>query len=168
MAGEAAGANEATQRPGEPGSGDQTSDSRVPAAFSEEGIEYIQQLLSIEMRWEGPLPPPAALAAFEQIHPGMAERIVAMVEKEQAHRQSAQRTALRAEVASTLGGLVSGFVLAVLLILVSAYLILEGHDWAGSTLGSGTIVSLVAVFVARGRSHSEEKHRDGKRPKPKR
>lgn len=145
-----------------------STESRAPAAFSEEGIEYIQQLLSIEMRWEGPLPPPAALAAFEQIHPGMAERIVTMVEKEQAHRQSGQRAALRAEIASTLGGLISGFVLAVLLIVVSGFLILKGHDWAGSTLGSGTIVSLVAVFVARGRSNPGGEPEPEKKPKHKR
>ena len=142
--------------------------SRVPDAFSEEGIAYIQRLLSIEMRWEGPLPPPAALAAFEQIQPGLADRITAMAEKEQAHRQSIQRMAMLGEVARSVGGLVSGFIIAILLILVSGYLILEGRDIAGSTLGGGTLVSLVTVFVARGRGAASEDTRPTRQRKPKR
>jgi len=36
--------------------------------------------------WSGPLPPPAALEHFNEIIPNGAERIMAMVEAEQAHR----------------------------------------------------------------------------------
>jgi uncharacterized membrane protein len=44
------------------------------------------QLLQVIQSHRGWLPPPAMLVQYEQALPGLAERIVAMPEREQAHR----------------------------------------------------------------------------------
>lgn len=71
-----------------------------------------QQVITQQQSWTGPLPPPAALEHFNQIIPDGAQRIMQMVEQEQAHRLSQDKTALNAEIADTrrghwIGGLVS-------------------------------------------------------------
>ena len=71
-----------------------------------------QQVITQQQTWTGPLPPPAALEHFNQIIPDGAQRIMQMVEQEQAHRISQDKTALNAEIADTrrghwIGGLVS-------------------------------------------------------------
>lgn len=40
----------------------------------------------VAQQWSGPLPPPAALEHFNVIIPNGAERIMSMIEREQAHR----------------------------------------------------------------------------------
>jgi uncharacterized membrane protein len=42
----------------------------------------------VSQQWSGPLPPPAALASFNEIIPDGANRIMTMIEQEQAHRIS--------------------------------------------------------------------------------
>lgn len=76
-------------------------------------------------QWSGPLPPPAALDQFNQIVPGGAERIIAMVEREQAHRIEMESIGLNALVRDTRRGMWIGGTIAVLAIagaVLSAYL----------------------------------------------
>src|SRR3990172_8085462 len=49
-------------------------------------------------QWSGPLPAPADLEQFNQIIPNGAERILAMSEKEQAHRINYETTGLTATI----------------------------------------------------------------------
>lgn len=63
-------------------------------------------------QWSGPLPPPAALEQFNQIIPNGAERIIRMVEQEQAHRIQYDDSALKATIRDTqrghwIGGIIS-------------------------------------------------------------
>lgn len=62
------------------------------------------QIVSQSQHWAGPLPPPAALAQFNDIIPNGAERIMAMVEQEQIHRASHEMTILNATVVDTRRG----------------------------------------------------------------
>ncbi len=51
-------------------------------------------------------------------------------------------------------GLAAGFVVAVLFLIVSAWLIHNDHDIAGAVLGSFDLVALTAVFVLGRRNGS--------------
>ena len=44
-------------------------------------------------------------------------------------------------------GLASGTFVAIILILCGAFLVYNGHDWAGTTLVVATIVGVVGIFV---------------------
>lgn len=51
-------------------------------------------------------------------------------------------------------GLATGFAVAVLFLVVSAWLISNDHDVAGAVLGSVDLVALTAVFVLGRRNDS--------------
>lgn len=63
-----------------------------------------QQAQVMAQQWSGPLPPPAALDQFNQIIPNGAERIMAMVEREQAHRIAEESAILQATIKDTARG----------------------------------------------------------------
>ena len=44
--------------------------------------------IQVTAQWSAPLPPPEALARYNEIHPGSAKIIFALFEKETLHRQS--------------------------------------------------------------------------------
>lgn len=46
----------------------------------------------------GPLPDPQTLANYEALHPGIANRIVAMAEADQQHRIAAERAELQSNI----------------------------------------------------------------------
>ncbi len=52
----------------------------------------------VSQNWSGPLPPPGALAQFDQIIPNGAERILRMAEQEQAHRIETENITLGANI----------------------------------------------------------------------
>ena len=51
-----------------------------------------------ETFYTGPLPPPELLASYEKVHPGLADRLVKMVEEELKHRHEHESRALTAEI----------------------------------------------------------------------
>ena len=53
-------------------------------------------------------------------------------------------------------GLAAGFIVAVLFLVVSAWLIYNDHDIAGIVLGSFDLVALTAVFVLGRRNGSSQ------------
>jgi uncharacterized membrane protein len=67
----------------------------------------------LSQQWSGPLPPPAALDQFNQIIPNGAERIMAMVEREQEHRIQAEAEILHATIKDTARGHWIGSIIAV-------------------------------------------------------
>ena len=115
--------------------------------------------ISITAHWSGPLPPPSTLAAYENALPGSAERILAMAEAEAEHSRALEREQVRsetsltaAEIASERRGVWLGFVLAVFVIAISAYLMVSGFVGIGLGLISVGLISLVSLFIY-GRNH---------------
>lgn len=112
--------------------------------------------------WQGPLPPPQALAAYEKVKPGFAERILALAEKEAAHRHELDNALLAQEskVAACAPierrrGQWLGFSLAGFVLITGAAFAVGGYPTQGATIIVGTVVSLAAVFVI-GRVRSDK------------
>jgi hypothetical protein len=57
-------------------------------------------------------------------------------------------------------GLAAGFVIALLVIGGSIWLISEDHDWAGATLGGISLTGLVSVFVYGANARRSERRRN--------
>ncbi|WP_375449857.1 DUF2335 domain-containing protein [uncultured Devosia sp.] len=97
---------------------------------------------------------PRHLAAYDDIVPGSAERIIAMAEKAQNHNITMQQQSLGAEIADQKRGMYLGA--AILLILVvaafSAGAIYDNNVLAGLLLGAA-VLNVVALFI-RGRSNA--------------
>jgi uncharacterized membrane protein len=59
--------------------------------------QAVQRSQSVTVR-QGPLPTPEELFQYNQLIPGAAERIIAMAEREQAHRMNLEDMATRADI----------------------------------------------------------------------
>ena len=84
--------------------------------------------------WIGPLPPPDALQGYEDVIPGGAERIMAMAERQSAHRQEMERSAVIGASKRSYLGLGAGFLLSAITVGAGAFLIAMGHDLAGGSV----------------------------------
>lgn len=113
--------------------------------------------------FQGPIPPPDLLRQYGEIIPNGADRIVKMAEAQSAHRIELESTVIHGDDRRANWGLVTGFTIGVVIIVLSFFLILYGHDVSGTVLGSIDLVSLVGVFVyGRSKRVQELQRRDQK------
>ena len=80
-----------------PDDGDADGPSEAPAASDGSATAMSARTLSLGV-YQGPLPPPGALAQYEAACPGAADRIIAMAERQAKHRQDAEMVYATAEV----------------------------------------------------------------------
>jgi uncharacterized membrane protein len=97
----------------------------------------------------GPLPPPEDLAHYNAIVPGAAERILAMAEGNLVHRQTLESNALGADIKIKTRGQWYALLALVAMLLVITAAILWAQPWVAGVLGSGTLVTVVAMFLAQ-------------------
>lgn len=133
-----AGGGDAQHRPGihEPGS---------PADQSG-NLEDIQVLLE-QQQWSGPLPPPAALYQYEQVQPGLAERIVAMAETAATGEIKTQDRLATAEIERAQSGQAMAFVLTLIAIGAAIYFFVVHNPIAGAAFLSFPVLMLVRSFL---------------------
>lgn len=110
--------------------------------------------------FEGPLPPPSILSAYESIKPGFAERIIKMAEDEAAHRRAIEREIVKTELSNDsqerkynareiLIGQILGFMIGVVTVLAGAFTSIKGQSMSGTFIGTGGVIGLVTVFIIR-------------------
>ena len=80
-----------------------------------------------------------------------------MAEDDLSHIHSIQKSQITIEAIATIGGLIIGGIIAITALVGSGYLIIKGHDVAGALLGTGTLSSLVGIFVYGRRSQNNNK-----------
>lgn len=104
--------------------------------------------------WSGPLPPPAALQAFEEIAPGTAAKIVEEFQAEAAHRRGQERRQSQLVAVETIIGQVSAILFALGGLGVVGYSAFVGAEWIGSIMGGGMIVGGI-VALRSGKNHKK-------------
>lgn len=97
----------------------------------------------------GPLPSPEVLQAFENILPGLANRITALAEGNARDRWATNH----ANRIRTLLGPIFAFIAALTIFVGSFYLILAGHGGVGLATLIAEIAALVSAFIY-GRRHA--------------
>ena len=109
-----------------------------------EALLRVERLIT---RYQGPIPPASEFTAYEAAHSGAANRILGMAEREQDNMFELNKTLIRREGNLRIDG--QRFALASLLamLIVTSACILTGHDIAGTALGVGTIIAVVAMFL---------------------
>lgn len=112
-------------------------------------------------RHRGPLPSPRQLREYEDCLPGVAERIVAMAEREQAHRHEIssrfgdfRNNTLEHVKTRDFRGQIFGTILSLSVIALSFYMVALGFATTAGVLAGGTLVGLAGVFVTRQRATS--------------
>jgi uncharacterized membrane protein len=122
-------------------------------------LSVVQQM----MTFSGPLPPPQVLGMYDQVVPGMAERLVAAFESQQKHRHFLESAVVTGGITRSWFGIWFGFVISLVRLGVTAYAIHLKLQWAASVLGVGTLGSIVTTFIT-GRAQ-QEKERSERREK---
>lgn len=130
-------------------SGVQTGE-HLPAQEGEEGIEAV--ISRVIEHHSGPLPPPEILRQYDEIVPDGAERIMAMAEKEQAHRHHINH---REESRATLG-IFSSLGIVIVFAGVASFALSLGYAVEAAAILGTTLVGIVGAFIygARGQ-HAE-------------
>lgn len=118
----------------------------VPENKKEEVKEAIMVIRS--ETYSGPIPPPRALAEYEQIQPGAADRILKMAEKQQDHRMSLEKQAVLGQLQQSKRGQLFGFIIVFVCVAVAICFasFFQMYDFAKTFL-TVTMLSLAALFV---------------------
>ena len=143
-----------------------TTSPTKPSLEKSESKTKAQNTLAhhVSQSFAGPLPPPDVLAKYDELHPGLAERIVGMAEREQGHRHQCELGALNQELRNhearnreAFRGQLFGFLIGSIAIVAGSNTAALGAQWPGGFIGGGGVIGLVAVFIL-GRRNPERKH----------
>ncbi len=116
------------------------ADAAIPPGYEVESFLYAHY---------GPLPPPAELAAYEKVLPGLAHRIVAMTETVVEAGTSNEKYVLKAEYALQWGGLIAFYMFAFSCLGSGIYLALQGKDGYAIGLILAGIASIILAIRGR-------------------
>ena len=97
--------------------------------------------------FSGPLPPPDILARYNDAVPDGAERIIALAERQAAHRMALESRVVDADIRRSNLGLGAGLLVALAGLFASFLMVDRGNAVAGAVLASIDLAGLVAVFV---------------------
>ncbi len=89
---------------------DAPDESIRPSARSDARAQIVKAVHA--SLYAGPIPPPEVLAQYEDVLPGLADRIMAESERQRAHRQGAEMTLIRNDARARMAGLIAGLVVA--------------------------------------------------------
>lgn len=108
--------------------------------------------MAVTAHWQGPLPPPAALQAFDAVVENGASRIFAEWESETSHRRIIEKRALTAQIWENILSRVFAFVFAGGALCGAIYLGTQGHDWLAGVIATSTIGLVIGGYLGtRGR-----------------
>jgi len=143
--------------------------SQIPSQGSNPSTDPIlltpqEQLLaravqSFSVRGEhfsGPLPPPEVLAKYNEVYPGLAERIMVMAENQSQHRQGIETRVINARTRNETLGQIFAFVLSLVFGGGSIWLINLGKSLEGVSSLVSVIVALAGVFIYGRRRQEKE------------
>ncbi|EHD21289.1 Protein of unknown function DUF2335, membrane [Brenneria sp. EniD312] len=97
--------------------------------------------------FRGPVPSPKMLSEYEQIMPGLANRLVKLTEDEQQHRHKVTDKALDFSYKKDRRGQWMGFIISLFVLGLGVYFAAEGKDALAGTLITINLVGLASVFV---------------------
>lgn len=99
-----------------------------------------------ELTYSSPFPPPSVLGEYDLILPGLAERIVAMAERQAAHRQGLEQQVISSNVVREKAGSVTGPIMFVAILLFAGYLAHLGFSEAAVISALGDLVAFMGLL----------------------
>lgn len=97
--------------------------------------------------WQGPLPPPAALQNFDDVVPGLAERIAKAWEVESAHRREVEKSDQKGFYRDLMTGKIFGLIFVLAALALAGFCAWVDQPWLGGIIGGGTISAVVWAFI---------------------
>lgn len=101
----------------------------------------------VHQSFSGPLPPPSALIQYNHAHPDAAERIIAMSEKQQAHRHKLEAKVVGSDNFRASFGLVLGASIAVTALWMAYRLIMNDKTAEGLATVLIALGAPVGAFI---------------------
>lgn len=87
------------------------------------------------------------LERYSEAVDGGAERIMVMAEQQSEHRRGLEARALQTDSRNSLLGVIFAFLLGLATVAMGGIVVLKGHSWPGTVIGSAGLVGLVSVFI---------------------
>jgi uncharacterized membrane protein len=130
----------------------QTSDSiqkKLEELIPEKEKREQVKTLCFEYRkfFSGPLPAPECLAEYNNILPGLADRIVVMAETQSSHRIKMEEKVVDRQLSESARGQLFGLIIGLFALGVAGTLGLFGQPIAAAIIGTVDMVGLVSIFL---------------------
>lgn len=109
-----------------------------------------------ETHFSGPLPPPEALAKYDQVVPGAAERIMQMAEKEMQHRHDTDNKTTKSIIWTTVISIVFAFLSVLILCAIVVYALYKGYSTVAGVIATGAIAAVAGIFLHRKNSDKKQ------------
>lgn len=126
---------------------DEPPAERAPAARSVDGRPSWVGMREVSATWRGPLPPPQAVAQYNDAAPDGGHRVIQMAEREQAHRHQIEDRIVAANVAREREGQWMAFAVVLCALALGTYLIVHGQSVAGFVAIITALGTPVALFI---------------------
>ena len=139
---------------------DAPQDSPIPPEFieyiPEEKLEEVISRIVLQEQYSGTLAHPRIVAGYERHLPGSTDRILTMAEEQQRHRVKMEDRGQQAAIERDKRAMNRGFVLALVLMILSAFALYLGSDLVGFGFVATSVVSLAGVFLYSHHSTRQE------------
>ena len=140
---------------------DEDQKEPAPSAELPIGPQDPAPLIVTHAYFRGPLPPPAVLAAYERIHPGAADRIFTLAERQILHRHRLETDSLQGALRVEARGQWCALVVVLAGMLFGALLTYTGHGSAGLLAMLTPLAGVAAAFLHS--RHAQSRERETKR-----
>ncbi|AUG76102.1 hypothetical protein CFP65_1198 [Kitasatospora sp. MMS16-BH015] len=107
----------------------------------------LHEIRQVTVSRSGPLPDARELQSYEQVHPGAANRILSMAEREQRHRHDMEERIVTQPFRLARIGQGCGLAAVLLLGALAAYLAYLGEGGLAAVVAALDIAAIVTVFV---------------------
>ena len=121
-----------------------------------------REVIRMKTSFTGPVPPPKMLEQYNNVLPNAAERIVAMAERQSAHRQKLEEIVIKSSSRNELIGQIFALIIALFVVGGGIYLLVQGKDAAGLAAIITPLAVLTGVFVYG--KHLQRKELENKNP----
>lgn len=111
---------------------------------------------AFSMRRSAPLPPPSELAAYNEIIPQGADRIMKMAEAQTTHRIDIEKKVVNSQQGHESKGQFFGFIIGIVGLLCGTFAAVSGQPVAGAAIAGTPLVGLVTAFLYSRRQDTAE------------
>jgi uncharacterized membrane protein len=129
---------------GGPGGREAESAAPIASAAIREAVR-----LELQQWWQGPLPPPEILSQYEQLLPGMAERLLVIAEKSATGQIDTADKMATAEIEAAKLGQSLAFALTLFAFIAAVVFFALDNRWAGVAFTSVPVAMLIRSFLRR-------------------
>ncbi|MGA9049140.1 MAG: DUF2335 domain-containing protein [Dehalococcoidia bacterium] len=131
---------------------DKSEGTIIPPEKAGKLVEKTSNVHSVERTqrrelYIGPLPPPELLAKYNNAFPGGAERVFKLIESQSNHRIEIETIAIKSGASDSNKGLNYGLTVAIVGLLVTAFLGYVNQGTAAAIVGAIDLAALVSVFI---------------------